>query len=139
MRKLHPVLQLEKVGKPTGACTFDSSILCEALMIRSGQKCGSIFINRAFLKWLRSILGENNYCQLDPNLDIEKDAFHASETPSMRYLMQKFDERKEAFDRDTGDFGIDLPDPLGDLTIPGIVDQGLIMISRWAKRLLQSI
>ncbi|KAH7085513.1 hypothetical protein BKA63DRAFT_598156 [Paraphoma chrysanthemicola] len=112
VRKLHPVLQLEQVGVPTG------------------RKCGSIFINRAFLKWLRDILGEQNYRQLDPNLDIDKDAFHASESPAMRYLMQKFDERKQGFDRDSGDIYLDLPDPLDALTIPGVVDQGQMTIPR---------
>jgi hypothetical protein len=55
----------------------------------------------------------------------------------MRYLMQKFDERKESFDRETGDFGIELPEPLDALTIRGVVDQGLIIISRYVDGLLQ--
>jgi hypothetical protein len=76
------------------------------------------------------MLGEENYRRLDPNLDVDKDAFHASQSPAMRYLMEKFDERKQAFDRETGDFGIDLPEPLDALIIPGIVDQGLIIITR---------
>jgi hypothetical protein len=51
--------------------------------------------------------------------------------------MQKFDERKESFDRETGDFGIELPEPLDALTIRGVVDQGLIIISRYVDGLLQ--
>ncbi|CAO2656251.1 Nn.00g050540.m01.CDS01 [Neocucurbitaria sp. VM-36] len=112
VKKLHPVLQLEQVGKPTG------------------DKCGSIFINREFLKWLRNQLGEANYRHLDPNLDIDKDAFHASESPAMRYLMEKFDERKQIFDRNSRDLYLDLPEPLDSLTIPGIVYQGQITIPR---------
>ncbi|KAJ4365713.1 hypothetical protein N0V83_008333 [Neocucurbitaria cava] len=110
VKKLHPVLQLEQVGKPTG------------------EKCGSIFINREFLKWLRKQLGETNYRHLDPNFDIDKDAFHASESPAMRYLMEKFDERKQNFDRHSRDLYLDLPEPLDNLTIPGIVNQGQITI-----------
>jgi hypothetical protein len=95
-----------------------------------GRKCGSIFINRAFLKWLRGKLGEENYRQLDPNLDIDKEAFHASESPAMRYLMQVFDGRKQGFQRDSGAFFLDLPKPLDDLTINGIVNEGEMMIPR---------
>ncbi|KAF2827326.1 actin-like ATPase domain-containing protein, partial [Ophiobolus disseminans] len=112
VKKLRPILQMEQIGKPTGG------------------KCGSIFINRAFLKWLRSELGESYYRELDPNLDIDKDAFHASESPAMRYLMQEFDERKQTFDRDSGDFRLDLPEPLADLTIDGVVNQGEITVTR---------
>ncbi|KAH8727125.1 hypothetical protein GQ44DRAFT_725417 [Phaeosphaeriaceae sp. PMI808] len=112
VKKLRPVLQLEQVGQPTGS------------------KCGSIFINRTFLKWLRDKLGEDNYRQLDPNLDIDKEAFHASESPAMRYLMEKFDERKQGFTRDSGDFYLDLPPPLDNLTINGVVNQGEMMIPR---------
>jgi hypothetical protein len=95
-----------------------------------GSKCGSIFINRAFLRWLRGKLGDEYYGELDPNFDIDKDAFHASESPAMRYLMQKFDERKQAFDRDSGDFYLDLPEPLDSLSIPGVVNQGEMLIAR---------
>jgi hypothetical protein len=82
------------------------------------------------LRWLRSKLGEQYYRELDPNLDIDKDAFHASESPAMRYLMQKFDERKQAFDENSGDFYLDLPEPLDALTISGVVNQGEMLISR---------
>jgi hypothetical protein len=104
----------------------------------AGGKCGSIFINRAFLRWLRGQLGEQNYRQLDPNLDIDKDAFHASENPAMRYLMQKFDDRKQAFDRDSGDFYLDLPEPLDALTMSGIVNQGEMMIPRYSIYIILS-
>lgn len=95
-----------------------------------GEKCGSIFINREFLKWLRQSLGEVNYRHLDPNLDIDKESFHASESPAMSSLMTQFDEKKQTFTRDSRDTYIDLPEPLADLTISGIVDQGQITIPR---------
>jgi hypothetical protein len=66
----------------------------------------------------------------DPNLDIDKEAFHASESPAMRYLMQEFDGRKQGFKRDSGPFFLDLPSPLDDLTINGIVNEGEMMIPR---------
>lgn len=112
VKNLQPKLQLERVGEPTG------------------QKCGSVFINREFLKWLRDKLGIENYQKLDPNLDIDKEAFHASESPAMRYLMQNFDERKQSFDQDSGDFYLDLPEPLENLTIDGVVNQGEMLIPR---------
>lgn len=98
--------------------------------MNTGKKCGSIFINRAFLKWLRFQLGENNYRQLDPNLDIDKEAFHASESPAMRDLMQKFDERKQGFTKSSGDEFLDLPEPLDALSIPGVVNSGEVKIPR---------
>jgi hypothetical protein len=95
-----------------------------------GRKCGSIFINRTLLKWIRERLGEDNYLQLDPNLDIDKEAFHASESPAMRYLMHRFDEQKQLFNRNSGAFYLDLPEPLDTLTIPGVVNQGEMVIPR---------
>jgi hypothetical protein len=44
--------------------------------------------------------------------------------------MQKFDERKQAFDENSGDFYLDLPEPLDALTISGVVNQGEMLISR---------
>jgi hypothetical protein len=48
----------------------------------------------------------------------------------MRYLMRIFDERKQGFERESGDFYVDLPNPLADLTIPGVVNEGEIMVPR---------
>ncbi|KAL6709496.1 hypothetical protein ACN47E_001431 [Coniothyrium glycines] len=82
VKQLSPVLQLDQVGEPTG------------------NKSGSIFINMEFKKWLRNQLGDDYYRELDPRLDIEKYASHASETPAMRSLMKDFDHAKKNFGTD---------------------------------------
>lgn len=111
VRALHPVLLLDQIGPPTG------------------QKCGSIFINQKFKVWLRKLLGDDEYRKLDPNLDIERNATHASETPAMRALMKIFDDIKKTFQPISRDFWkITLPHPLQNLSIPGRVDQGLIRV-----------
>jgi hypothetical protein len=70
------------------------------------------------------------YRELDPNLDIDTDAFNASNSPAMRHLMEKFDERKQVFDNESTNFHLDLPEPLDMLTIPGVVNQGEMIIHR---------
>ncbi|KAF3050005.1 hypothetical protein E8E11_009658 [Didymella keratinophila] len=111
VKRLYP-LQLEQIGRPTGA------------------KCGSIFINRAFKRWLRSQLGDEHYTKLDPNMEIDHDSSHSSETPAMRDLMQRFDERKQAFTRESRDQYLDLPFPLENLNVPGVINEGQITITR---------
>ncbi|KAF2127870.1 hypothetical protein P153DRAFT_432314 [Dothidotthia symphoricarpi CBS 119687] len=114
VQRLYPSLQLDQVGLPTG------------------EKCGSIFINQKFKEWIRLLLGDEEYRKLDPNLDIGKNASHASETPAMRALMKKFDALKKHFGMDSRDLRLTLPDPVQDLNIPGRVNQGLITIPRKA-------
>ncbi|KAH7115268.1 hypothetical protein B0J11DRAFT_471111 [Dendryphion nanum] len=111
VRQLHPSLQLELVSKPTGA------------------KCGSIFINMAFKNWLRLLIGEENYRQLDPYMETNKISSHSTEGRAMRELMKDFDARKHLFHANyTKDINIDLPAPLNNLNIPGRVDRGEITI-----------
>jgi hypothetical protein len=95
-----------------------------------GDTCGSIFINLEFKKWLRNILTDEYYQKLDPNLDIEKLATHASETPPMRLLMKEFDLKKRNFGLHDPDCRMELPTPLENHSIPGRVDQGLLTIRR---------
>ncbi|KAF2828907.1 hypothetical protein CC86DRAFT_199672 [Ophiobolus disseminans] len=111
--KTQPSLQLEQIGSPTGA------------------KCGSIFINQRFKKWLRQRIGDRYYRELDPNLTLDKTASLASETPAMRSLMQDFDDRKEAFTaEDTRDIHLKLPPPLHELEVPGLIQLGELTITR---------
>lgn len=112
IKAVHPVLQLDQIGPPTG------------------RKCGSIFINQKFKYWLRGFLGDGEYRKLDPNLDIERNATHASETPAMRALMKKFDALKKGFEPNSRDFKVTLPEPLQNLSIPGRVNQGLMIIPK---------
>lgn len=113
VQALHPVLQLDQIGAPTG------------------RKCGSIFINQRFKEWIRMLLGDEEYRKLDPNLDIERNAAHASETPAMRALMKKFDALKKNFNMDSHEVRLTLPPPLQNLVIPDRVNQGLITIPRF--------
>ncbi|KAF1828846.1 hypothetical protein BDW02DRAFT_200221 [Decorospora gaudefroyi] len=114
--KRRPALELEQIGKPTGS------------------RCGSIFINHEFKKWLRAQIGDDEYRKLDPNLDIDKNANHASETPAMRELMQAFDDVKKQFTFATPDVRFSLQGELENLDIPGKVNKGLIIIPRAIMR-----
>jgi hypothetical protein len=67
---------------------------------------------------------------LDPNLDVEKLATHASETPPMRLLMKEFDLKKRTFGLHGVDCQLELPAPLENHSIPGRVNQGLLTIRR---------
>jgi hypothetical protein len=82
---------------------------------------------------LRTLLGDDEYRKLDPNLDIDKIANHASETPAMRELMQSFDDVKKQFTFATPDVRFSLQGELENLDIPGRVNKGLIIIPRYAE------
>ncbi|CAI6331925.1 unnamed protein product [Periconia digitata] len=109
--QLNPSLQLEKLGEPTG------------------RKCGSVFINMHFKKWLRDHIGEANYKMLDPNMEENKISSHSVEGKAMRELMKEFDDQKQRFDGEMKeDIRIDLPHPLQHLSIAGKVNKGEIAI-----------
>ncbi|KAF2188028.1 actin-like ATPase domain-containing protein [Zopfia rhizophila CBS 207.26] len=109
--KLQPSLKLQKIGDPTG------------------KKCGSIFIDMEFKKWLRSLIGDKNYQKLDPNTEANKISSHATEGEAMRILMKRFDALKKQFHSGSEDRHVDLPKPLHNLTIPGKVNSGEITIT----------
>ena len=75
-------------------------------------------------------MGDEHYIKLDPNMEIDCDSSHSSETPAMRDLMQRFDERKQAFTRESRDQYLDLPHPLENLNVPGVINEGQITITR---------
>ncbi|KAI4693068.1 uncharacterized protein J4E88_001439 [Alternaria novae-zelandiae] len=106
----------------------------QSLITIPGSRCGSIFINLEFKKWLRMLLGEEEYLKLDPNLDIDKNANHASETPAMRELMQAFDDVKKQFAFSTPDVRFSLRGELENLDIFGKVNKGLITIPQSTMR-----
>jgi hypothetical protein len=83
-----------------------------------------------FKKWLRKILTDDYYRKLDPNIEIEKFATHASETPAMRLLMKEFDLKKKHFAVGSSDCHLELPAPLENHSIPGRVNQGLLTVKR---------
>lgn len=111
VKQLQPTLQLQQIGDPTG------------------KRCGSIFVNLEFRKWLRQLLGDKNYQKLDPYMEMSKITSHATEGPALRDLMKAFDAWKRGFTKNFGrDIPIDLPAPLQDLDIPGKVNHGEITI-----------
>ncbi|KAI4633484.1 hypothetical protein J4E80_000850 [Alternaria sp. BMP 0032] len=83
-----------------------------------------------FKRWLREILTDVHYKELDPTFDIDKTATHASETPAMRSLMKDFDLKKKHFTAGSSDCQLELPSPLENLIIQGRVNQGLLTIKR---------
>lgn len=110
-RQLQPTLQLQQITVPTG------------------RKCGSVFINIEFQRWLRQLLGDRYYSQIDPGMGRTTIASHSIEGRAMRELMRDFDILKREFTGDTGQIlQIDLPSPLDDLNIPGVVDFGQITL-----------
>src|ERR1700761_7954418 len=97
---------------------------------RKGDKCGSIYIDIEFRKWLRDHIGEANYRQLDSNLNVERTSSHATEGKAMRLLMKKFELLKKNFSDDGRDAFLDLPHPLDNLNMQGKVDGGQITITQ---------
>lgn len=86
-----------------------------------------------FKDWLRSLIGDHHYRQIDPNLDLYKIASHGAESRAMRDLMKDFDDRKTLFHSSYGEnIYIQLPEPLEDLDIPGKVNQGRITVTRYS-------
>jgi hypothetical protein len=109
---------------------FRVSVIMMALTI-SGSKCGSIFVDLAFKKWLRGVLGDNYYQRLDPSELDPKIGSHHVEGQRMRELMQGFDKYKKKFNRDHRDIKMDLPYPLHNLNKDNKVVGGEITITKW--------
>jgi hypothetical protein len=81
---------------------------------------------------LKQLIGDKNYHQLDPDADFERVSSHTAEGPRIRYVMSQFIAEKEQFGKDRDDLGnmsIDLPEPLNNLTISGVVKDGEITIT----------
>jgi len=100
------------------------------MLTRVGRKCGSIFIDKAFKKWLKEKLGEH-YRELDPDHDGEIKS-HAIEGPRMQALMKDFIAAKEAFgSQEQTEIRIHLPQPLDTLNEPERgINYGVFTISQ---------
>lgn len=109
--QVEPSLELERVGIPTG------------------DKCGAIYIDIAFKKWLRELLGEKHYSKLDGNLNLDRISLYATEGKAMRKLMKSFDDLKKRFCKGHRDMPLDLPPPLENLTLSPGVNEGEIIIT----------
>lgn len=80
------------------------------------------------------LIGDDNYRQLDPEMEGTRISSYAAEGKAMRQLMKDFDARKILFHSNYGqDIYLELPAPLEDLNIPG-VNQGQIIIKRFFIR-----
>ncbi|PVH78397.1 hypothetical protein DL98DRAFT_590324 [Cadophora sp. DSE1049] len=109
--QLEPTLELQQATIPTS------------------ERCGSAYINLNFKRWLRRVIGEENYRALDPNSSSQQISAHAMEGKEMRQVMKRFEGLKKAFPRDNRPLKLDLPGPLSELNIPRRVSQGELTIS----------
>ncbi|KAL5322237.1 hypothetical protein ACEPPN_010209 [Leptodophora sp. 'Broadleaf-Isolate-01'] len=111
VKQLDP-FEIERVGLPVGA------------------KCGAIFINLAFKKWLRSLIGAERYHQLDPTKLSDKITSHDAEGEVMRKLMSDFEAWKKAFKgAESRQMYIDLPESFHDLRVDDRVRECQVTIS----------
>ncbi|ORY13860.1 hypothetical protein BCR34DRAFT_253204 [Clohesyomyces aquaticus] len=101
----------------------------QQMTIPTGKKCGASFVDQTFRNWLYDQIGEDNYNELDPRSDSERISAHATEGGQMRLLMQAFDPHKKAFKGSSADMHIPLPEPLDTLNIPGIVEDGELLVT----------
>lgn len=99
-------------------------------LIMLGDKCGSIYIDNNFKKWLRKILGEVNYRELDPRNAGQKIGAHSTEGRRMREVMKEFDKFKRDFPKKNREMKMDLPEPLDKITIGTKVIEGELTITR---------
>jgi hypothetical protein len=95
-----------------------------------GKKCGAIFINLAFKRWLRALIGPARYHQLDPNKLSDKISSRDAEGEMMRELMSKFEAKKKAFKPESRAMHIDLPESFDDIYIEDKVKECQITISK---------
>jgi hypothetical protein len=94
-----------------------------------GYPCGSIFIDMAFKRWLKDLLGEGNYRELDQGQLAHKISSHDTEGGRMRKLMKDFNIHKRKFKKDQRDIQMDLPEPLHNLAMDNRVVGGEITIT----------
>ncbi|OXV10191.1 hypothetical protein Egran_02048, partial [Elaphomyces granulatus] len=120
------------VSEPEAAAIYTARYLKEldgADFLKAWSKCGSIFVDLAFKKWLRDVLGDKHYRRLDPSQLDPKIGYHHVEGQRMRELMQGFDKHKRKFNRDYRDIKMDLPYPLHNLNRDNKVVGGEITIT----------
>lgn len=92
-------------------------------------KCGSDSINIQFKDWLRAVLGDIYYYELDPASLGEQVSQHIIEGKGMRGLMKGFIAMKRRFSKEQNEVYMNLPPPLDELDIPGRLIGGLLKIT----------
>jgi hypothetical protein len=128
--QLEPALELEPVGFATSLSRCQLSNFVQKLTNVTGAKCGSTYIDANFKRWLRNLISDRNYRQLDPKSSRKINA-HTTEGQKIRAIMKEFDGYKRKFASGSRDMKIDLPEPLENLDIKGKVDKGLLTITSY--------
>jgi hypothetical protein len=90
----------------------------------------------AFKNWLRRLVGDEYYKQLDPTFEGNKISSYAVEGEYMRELMKTFDGFKKRFKKDHRDMRMDLPGPLSNLDLDTRVQGGEITITKYANNMI---
>ncbi|KAF2495164.1 hypothetical protein BU16DRAFT_539159 [Lophium mytilinum] len=107
---LEPTLELELTGIPYSS------------------KSGSAYIDTNFKLWLRDILGERYFQQLDQNNSRNRIST-ISEGRRMRFVIKQFDAHKKNFSLKSAPMKIELPEPLKNISIAGKVNLGELTIT----------
>ncbi|KAG4439732.1 hypothetical protein IFR05_004810 [Cadophora sp. M221] len=127
VKALEPSFEIERISFPTGAlysycpAGFDPNI-------NEGARCGSIFIDFAFKRWLRDFIGPELYSNLDEEYFNDKIGSHDREGEQIRSLMKKFEVYKRKFHHNHRDIKMDLPEPLEHLNLQDRIHEGLLII-----------
>jgi hypothetical protein len=86
-------------------------------------------VDKAFLKWLRELIGDQEYKKLDPHIQAGKASSNTLVGEHMRELLKGFEQRKRRFaSSPEKEIPIDLTGDLANLNIKGKVDGGEIRI-----------
>ncbi|KAG0645461.1 hypothetical protein D0Z07_8512 [Hyphodiscus hymeniophilus] len=101
----------------------------KAVTIATSAKCGAIFIDRKFKKWLKFHLGKH-YLVLDPDFHRRRGG-RITESGDMREIMRTFDEWKKSFSRQSDDIKFYVPEgPLWEVSMRGKLQEGELTIPR---------
>src|SRR5437667_12510502 len=92
---MSPSLELEEVTIGTGMSHFPRwTFMC---LLKKGDKCGAIFIDREFRKWLAKKLGPTDFQKVGGRLPENDIGSHTIVEPEMRKIMKDFEGIKRSF------------------------------------------
>jgi hypothetical protein len=103
-----------------------SSAVPKTDLLLQGDRCGAIFVDLSFMKWLHQKLGDTGYLKLSKNLPGHDVGSHTTVGRDLKAVMKQFEYVKEDFDGHLGESQgyIRLPGDLNNLHNPakGIED-----------------
>lgn len=105
-------------------------LISEQTDIHSDGHCGSMNINAEFKKLLQRLIGETNYCKLDPRYEAQVSHPSIIETAQMRKIMRTFNVFKRDFAKESRNAKLDLPKPLEGLNVASKVVDGELTITQ---------